>query len=155
MPSESSFVTYLWVFGAGLFLGLIFAAMTWFRLLSAKAEAKKLRLMLGERMEIESTATSKLRNELESLRKQNENLRIKVAELNQTPERRLQRELEILARAEKIMTSTSPGFPAVWESAKKSAHDEIAVEETGSTLPKRIFQRFTALTPGTKAIEQK
>ncbi|HEY5753192.1 MAG TPA: hypothetical protein VIT21_08590 [Chthoniobacterales bacterium] len=155
MPSEAHFTTYLWVFGAGCLLGLIFAAMGWFRLLSAKGEAKKLRLMLGERMEIESTATSKLRNELESLRKQNENLRIKVAELNQNPERRLQRELEILARAEKIMTSTSPGFPAVWESAKKTAYDELAVEETGNTLPKRIFQKFTALTPSAKAIEQK
>lgn len=153
MPPEPTWTVHLWTFAAGLGLGLIFACLAWFRLLSARGESKKLRLMLGERMEIESTATGKLKAELETLRKQNENLRIKVAELNQSPEKRLQRELEILSRAEKTMTTTSPGFPSVWESAKKAAHDDLTQEESGQTLPRRIFQKFSALTPGTKRPE--
>ena len=150
MPPEPAWTVHLWAFAGGLGLGLIFAFMAWWRTLACRQEARKLRLMLGERMEIESTATGKLKTELETLRKQNENMRIKVAELNQTPEKRLQRELEILSRAEKIMTSSSPGFPAAWEGAKKTAHGELADEENGQTLSRRIFQKFTTLTEGNR-----
>ena len=53
--------------------------------------------------------------------------------------RLLQRELEVYARAEKFMVSNSPGFPAVWEEAKRSAITGLQEEETGKSLPKRVF----------------
>lgn len=153
MPAVNTFPFYLIVFGSGLVLGLIFAFMAWNNSRVTRNELRKFKVLLGEKMELESSTSSKTRLELESLRKQNENLRIKVSELNQNPEKRLQRELEIYARAEKRLTEKSPGFPSAWESAKRESFDELAAEESGQTLPKRIFQKFTALTGGQPAIE--
>ncbi len=150
MPPVDSFPFYLCVFGGGLGLGLIFAAMAWNNARIARGERNKFKMMLGEKMEVEATSAAKLKGELETLRKQNENLRVKVSELNQSPEKRLQRDLEIFARAEKRLVEKSPGFPAAWESAKREAHEEIAAEEAGQSLPKRMFQKFTTLTGGGK-----
>jgi hypothetical protein len=90
-------------------------------------------------LELEADATGRLRQDLQELKQQNENLRVKVASLNQFPDKRLQRELEIYARAERYMVSSSPGFPAVWEEAKKSAIGDLEQEENGRSLPKRVF----------------
>jgi hypothetical protein len=81
------------------------------------------------------------------LKQQNENLRIKVANLNQYPDKRLQRELEIYARAERFMVSSSPGFPAVWEEAKRSAAVGLEQEENGKSLPKRVFNALLNRSP--------
>ena len=64
---------------------------------------------------------------------------MKVASLNQLPDRRQQRELEIYARAERFMVSSAPGFPAVWEEAKRNALTDLESEEAGKSLPKRVF----------------
>ncbi|HEX8373211.1 MAG TPA: hypothetical protein VF585_10555 [Chthoniobacterales bacterium] len=146
MPQIHTFPFYLCVFAGGLALGLIFAFMAWNTARHAKNERNKFKMMLGEKMDVEASASAKLKEELEALRKQNENLRIKVSELNQTSEKRLQRELEIYARAEKRLVEKSPGFPAAWEHAKRESHEELTLEEAGQTLPKRLFQKFTALT---------
>jgi small subunit ribosomal protein S20 len=66
-------------------------------------------------------------------------LRIKVASLGQLPDRKLQRDMEIYARAERYMVSRSPGFPAVWEEAKRSSVEELENEENGQSLPRRVF----------------
>jgi len=153
MPAVHTFPFYLCVFGGGLLLGLIFATFAWNNARIACNERNKFKMMLGEKMEVESTALAQLKSELETLRKQNENLRIKVSELNQSPEKRLQRELEIYARAEKRLIEKSPGFPSAWESARKESHDELTLEEAGQTLPKRIFQKFTALTTSSRTPE--
>jgi hypothetical protein len=146
MPPLHTFPFYLIVFGGGLALGLIFAFLAWNSARAGRKELKRFKILLGEKMELESSTSAQIKIELESLRKQNENLRIKVSELNQAPEKRIQREVEIYARAEKRLTETSPGFPAAWENAKREAQSEVIAEEAGQTLPKRIFQKFTALT---------
>lgn len=153
MPETNSFVVYLYVFAAGLGAGLIFAFIAWNGGRIARNDLNKYKRMLGEKVELEASAIAKLKAELEELRKQNENLRIKVAELNQISEKRLQRDLEIFARAEKRMVERSPGFPAAWQGAKQEAHEELLAEENGQTLSRRIFQKFSALTGGSKQIE--
>src|ERR1700722_4496601 len=117
-------------------LGIAFAVM---RLMDTKSEVKLLKRHLSDKMELEADATNRLRHDLQDLKQQNENLRIKVANLNQFPDKRLQRELEIYARAERFMVSSSPGFPAVWEEAKRSALAGLEQEENGNSLPKRVF----------------
>ena len=117
-------------------LGIAFAVM---RLMDTKGEVKRLKRHLSDKMELEADATNRLRHDLQDLKQQNENLRIKVANLNQFPDKRLQRELEIYARAERFMVSSSPGFPAVWEEAKRSAMNGLEQEENGNSLPKRVF----------------
>jgi hypothetical protein len=123
----------------GAVLGLIIIAFALMRLWDTKSEVKRLKRHLSDKLELESEATNRLRHDLQELKQQNENLRIKVANLNQIPDKRLHRELEIYARAERFMVSSSPGFPAVWEEAKRSAMNGLEQEETGKSLPKRVF----------------
>ncbi len=126
-------------FGIGFVLGLIGIGFALIRLFDTKGEVKRLKRHLADKLELESEATNRLRQDLQEFKQQNENLRIKVANLNQYPDKRIQRELEIYARAEKFMVSSSPGFPAVWEDAKRNALNGLEQEESGKSLPKRVF----------------
>jgi len=130
---------FYWGLGIGAVLGLIGIAFAVIRLWDTKGEVKRLRRHLADKMELEADATNRLRQDLQEFKQQNENLRIKVANLNQFPDKRLQRELEIYARAERFMVSSSPGFPAVWEEAKRNAVTGLEQEENGNSLPKRVF----------------
>ena len=125
--------------GIGAILGLIGISFAVMRLFDTKGEVKRLKRHLSDKLELEAEAANRLRHDLQDLKQQNENLRIKVANLNQFPDKRLQRELEIYARAERFMVSSSPGFPAVWEEAKRSALAGLEQEENGNSLPKRVF----------------
>jgi hypothetical protein len=130
---------FYWGLGIGVVLGLIGIGFTLMRLWDTKGEVRRLKRHLADKLELESEATNRLRLDLHELKQQNENLRIKIANLNQFPDKRLQRELEIFARAERFMVSSSPGFPAVWEEAKRSAVTDLEQEENGKSLPKRVF----------------
>lgn len=130
---------FFWGLGAGIVLGLIAIAFTLLRLWETKREVARLRRHLSDKLELEADATGRLRKDLQELRQYNENLRMKVASLNQLPDRRQQRELEIFARAERFMISSAPGFPAVWEEAKRNAVSDLETEEAGKSLPKRVF----------------
>jgi cell division protein FtsB len=130
---------FYWGLGIGVVLGLIGIGFTLMRLWDTKAEVRRLKRHLADKLELESEATNRLRLDLQELKQQNENLRIKIANLNQFPDKRLQRELEIYARAERFMVSSSPGFPAVWEEAKRSAVTDLEQEENGKSLPRRVF----------------
>jgi hypothetical protein len=130
---------FYWGLSIGVGLGLIVIVYGLLRLLETKGEVKRLRRHLADKLELEADATNRLRQDLQELKQQNENLRIKVANLNQFPDKRLQRELEIYARAERFMVSNSPGFPAVWEDAKRNAVGDLEQEESGRSLPKRVF----------------
>jgi hypothetical protein len=126
----------------GLLLGLVFTALTLFRLLMLKGEIKRYKRHLSDKLEIEAESGVKTRSELERLKKENENLRVKIAGFNDFPERRLERDLEIYARAEKRMVVGVPGFAGPWENAKHDALLEIQAEEAGQSLPKRVFARL-------------
>jgi hypothetical protein len=130
---------FYWGLAIGIGLGLIVIIFGIMRLWEIKGEVKRLKRHLADKLELEADATSRLRQDLQDLKQQNENLRMKVANLNQFPDKRLQRELEIYARAERVMISSSPGFPAVWEEAKRSAIGDLEQEENGRSLPKRVF----------------
>ena len=126
----------------GLVLGLVFLALALYRILRLKGEIKRYKRHLSDRLEIEAESVQKGRSDLERLRKENENMRVKIAGLNEMPERRLERDLEIYARAEKRMLVGVPGFAAPWENAKHEALTEIQGEEAGQSLPKRVFARL-------------
>jgi hypothetical protein len=78
-----------------------------------------------------------------------------VNALNELPDRKIQRDCEIYARAEKRLLINVPGFAPAWETAKSEAHRELAEEEAGKSAPKRMFARLfgggnggTAALPG-------
>jgi hypothetical protein len=129
-------------FALGFYLATIFTIIALYHLIRARGELSRFRRHLSDRLEIESDAMRKMKMDLEGLKKENESLRVKVNALNEQPERKLQRDLEIYARAEKRMLINVPGFAPAWETAKTEAHNELAEEEAGRSAPKRLFTRL-------------
>ena len=129
-------------FAWGFYLGCVFLVIAAYNYLRLKGELSRFRRHLSDKLEIEAETMKKLKAEQETLRKENESLRVKVNALNEIPDRKLQRDLEIYARAEKRMLLNVPGFAPAWEMAKTEAHNELSEEEAGRAAPKRIFARL-------------
>lgn len=121
---------------------MIFLIIALYNLLRIKSELSRFRRHLSDKLEIEAETMKKIKGEQENLRRENESLRIKVNSLNELPDRKLQRDLEVYARAEKKMLMQVPGFAPAWETAKGEAHTELMEEETGRSAPRRIFSRL-------------
>jgi hypothetical protein len=140
----------------GLVLGLIFAALALYQLFLLKWEMKRYKRHLSDKLEIEADSMKSIKKDHEALRKENENLRLKVASFNDLPDRKVQRDLEVFARAEKKMLISVPGFAPAWEGAKSIAHNELAEEEAGRSIPQRVFTKFFgAGQPGQKPEPEK
>ena len=129
-------------FAWGLYLGLVFAALAFYRVVRLKFELGGYKRHLSNKLEIEAEQMQKIKREQETLRKENENLRIKVASLNENPDKRSKRDLEVFARAEKRMLVSVPGFAPAWEGAKSAALSEIQDEEAGKSAPKSVFSKI-------------
>ena len=135
-------------FALGLELGLFLVALALWRVLRLKLELGRFKQHLSDRMELEAASVQKTRREQEALRRENEQLRIRIAGFNGTPEGRLQQDLEVYARAEKRLVVNIPGFAVAWENAKAAALAELAEEDAGRSLPKRVFSRlFGTVSP--------
>ena len=144
-------------FAFGLYLGLIFFALAVYRVIRLKLELGNYKKHLSNKLEIEAEHLGKMKKDHESVRKENENLRIKVAGLNENPDRRARRDLEVYARAEKRMLVSVPGFAPAWEAAKAAAHTELQDEEAGKAQPKSVFSKIFGgntidATPAPKAL---
>ena len=126
----------------GLALGLFFTILALYNYFRLKGELGRFRRHLSDKLEIEAETMKKIKSEQESLRRENESLRIKVNALNELPDRKLSRDLEVFARAEKKMLVQVPGFAPAWETAKSEAHTELMEDESGRSAPRRIFSRL-------------
>ena len=126
----------------GFYLGSVFTVIALYNYLRLKGELTRFRRHLSDKLEIEAETMKKLKQEQETLRKENESLRVKVNALNDVPDRKVQRDLEIYARAERRMLINVPGFAPAWETAKAEAHAELVEEESGKSTPKKIFARL-------------
>ena len=133
---------FLSPFALGFYLGCVFLVISIYNYLRLKGELGRFRRHLSDKLEIEAETMKKLKNEQESLRRENETLRVKVNALNELPDRKVQRDIEVFARAEKRMLLNVPGFAPALETAKSEAHNELAEEEAGRSAPKRIFARL-------------
>lgn len=133
---------FLHPFALGFYLGCVFLIIAIYQYLRLKGELTRFRRHLSDKLEIEAETMKKLKQEQEGLRKENETLRVKVNALNEAPDRKIQRDLEVYARAEKRMLINVPGFAPAWETAKSEAHTELVEEESGRSTPKRIFARI-------------
>jgi hypothetical protein len=138
-------------FALGFYLGCVFLVIACYNYLRLKGELGRFRRHLSDKLEIEAESMKKTKAEQEILRKENESLRVKVNALNELPDRKLQRDLEIYARAEKRMLLNVPGFAPAWETAKTEAHNELSDEEAGKAAPKRIFARLFGGAASTQA----
>ncbi len=139
---------FFWGFVLGFFLCILSVLSHQ----KTKREYRRLKGHLSDKLEIEADKLGEMKSQIDTLKTENENLRMKVnAGRAQNDLAALERELEIYARAEKVMVVNAPGFAQAWEKAKEGALCELEAEESGKSLPRRIFKRF--FTKGSPAVE--
>jgi hypothetical protein len=126
----------------GLALGLLFFVLSAWGHFKTKNEFRRYRKHLSDKLDLDAAQLEAIKKEKESLLKENENLRLRIGMLAEKPDAKIARDLEILARAEKRMVLRAPGFAPAWEAAKSESADEVANEEVGKSLPKRVFNRL-------------
>lgn len=107
-----------------------------------KRELKRRKDMLSDKLDLDAKQSQDVKKDLAALKQENENLRMQVVRLNERPDNKLQRELEILARAEKQMVISAPGFAPAWEMAKSTALSQLEEEEKGQSFPQKVFRKL-------------
>jgi len=126
----------------GLLLGLLIAGFLWKSGFTARrhataqmrrvqGELRELQGHLNTQLKINASGNEVLHTELESLRRQNENLRVNLAALQQKPGRAEQRLLQIHETAIRALREQAPGFAAAWEKAFRQAESELAATDSG------------------------
>ncbi len=144
-------ITHLYALGIGFALGLLLLFLSMRSHWRTGGEFRRYKKMLSDKLELEQRQINDLSGERERLQKENENLRVKVQQLNERPDNKTVRDLEIYARAEKQMKIGAPGFAGAWELAKEAAQNQMSEEEKGASLPKRIFR---AIVGGNSPVTQ-
>jgi hypothetical protein len=149
MPAGvESFFTPINTFLMGFGLGVVFLVMAMYSHWKTKREFKRYQRHLSDKLELDSRNIQELNKERAKLAQESEHLRLQVARLNEKPENKLQRELEILARAEKHMMINAPGFAPAWEMAKTQAMSQLETEEKGMSFPQKIFRKLLGPSSG-------
>jgi hypothetical protein len=130
-------------FVGGFIVGLIFYAMGLISHWKTRREFKRYQKHLADKLHLDAEQLGWLKRDLESQKKENENLRMKInAGTAKDSAQTLKRELEIFARAEKSMLISAPGFAPAWEMAKEAALREVEIEEQGKSRPRSLFRKF-------------
>ena len=105
-----------------------------------KKELKEYKDHLDRQMKITDVGNRSLTDELSTLKKENENLRISVKTLGQKPGRAELRLLNIYDSALRKMMLKAPGFSSAWETALQEAEREYEENEKGfKTIIKKVF----------------
>ena len=129
-------------FAWGLALGLLFFSLSFWSHFKTKRELRRYKKLLSDKLELEARQYEVIRKEKDAVTKENEHLRVRVQQLMEKPDQKISRDLETLTRAEKRMVLQAPGFAPAWEAAKAQASEELAAEDSGKSLPKRLFNRL-------------
>ena len=126
----------------GLLLGLLVAGFIWKSSFAAKrhhqreikrleSEIKDLQGHLNTQLKINASGNEAIQNELDSLRRQNETLRINNSTLQQKPGRAELRTLQIYEGAIRSMREQAPGFAPAWEKAVRQSEAELEAADSG------------------------
>jgi len=140
MESLLSFLQQPFVWG--LLLGLLIAGFIWKSSFTAKrhaareikrleGEMRDLQSHLNTQLKINASGNESLQTELESLRRQNENLRVNQAALLQKPGKTEQRAFQIQELAVSLMREQAPGFAPAWEKALRQAEADMESADSG------------------------
>jgi len=120
-----------------------------------KKELKEYKEHLDRQMKITDAGNSTLVTELESAKKENENLRISVKTLGQKPGRAELRLLNIYDAALRKMMSQAPGFSAAWENSLQEAEREYEANETGlKSIVGKVFGTGTGVSHDHTPLQQ-
>lgn len=126
----------------GLLIGLLIAFFIWKggftrgrrdarELKRLETEMKDLQAHLNTQLKINASGNQALQDELENLRRQNENLRVQNAAMQQKPGRAELRQLQLYEMAVRSMREQAPGFAPAWEKALRQAEAELDAAESG------------------------
>jgi hypothetical protein len=138
-------------FTLGLLLGLLIAGFFWKAGFTARRnvsrdlkrveeDLKNLQGHLNTQLKINASGNEALQVELDSLRKQNEILRVNNATLLHKPGRAEQRLLQVYEIAIRAMREQAPGFAPAWEKAMRQAETDLDAAESGFTkLVRRVI----------------
>ena len=132
-------------FVIGLGVGLFLAVLTWFSAAlnqrRLRAELRELKNHLNRQMSLTAKGHEEQQKEVESLKKQNENLRITVNTLQQKPGRTEIRTLHVYDNAINLMQKRAPGFAPVWQEVLAESEQEMTKNEGGfGKLLKKVFR---------------
>jgi hypothetical protein len=136
------FANPFYTFCMGLGLGAVFLVMAVPSHWKTKGEFRRYKTHLSDKLELEARQMQETNKEKARLATENESLRMQVTRLNEKPDNKLTRELEIMARAEKHMMINAPGFAPAWEMAKSTALSQLEAEEKGTSFPQKIFRKL-------------
>ncbi len=140
-----------WYFVGGLGAGLAVAAAAWKSGFSARrrlgkdvrkleSELRDLQGHLNTQLKINAQGNDSLQKELEEQKRQNENLRVSLASLQNKPGKAELRHAQITESAVRIMREQAPGFAPVWEKAMRQAEAELEAGESGlKKLVRRVL----------------
>lgn len=145
------FFTPLNTFGLGFGLCAIFLILAVLSHWKTKREFRRYKSHLSDKLDLDSKQIQDLNKERARLSQENEHLRLQVARLNERPDNKLNRELEIFGRAEKHMMINAPGFAPAWEMAKSHALSQLESEERGMTFPQKMFRKLLGSGSGNGA----
>lgn len=105
-----------------------------------KKEIEEFKDHLNRQMKITGEGSKNLEDQLEKLKKENENLRISVKTLGQKPGRAEIRLLNIYDGALRKMMLTAPGFSLAWEVSLQEAERDYEENEKGfKSIIKKVF----------------
>jgi hypothetical protein len=126
----------------GLLLGLLVAGFIWKsgytrgragarECRRLEAELRDLQGHLNTQLKINASGNESLLGELEILKRQNENLRVNNAALQQKPGRAEMRLLQIYENTLRTMREQAPGFAPAWEKAQRQAEADLEAADSG------------------------
>jgi predicted nucleic acid-binding Zn-ribbon protein len=134
----------------GLALGLLVAGFILKNAIGAKmglkreikrieGEKQEMQSHLNTQMKITATGSDSLSKEIETLKAQNENLRVNLAALQNKPDKSEQRQFRMQEMAISSMREQAPGFAGAWEKAMRQAETDMASAESGfSKLVRKV-----------------
>ncbi|NQT59659.1 MAG: hypothetical protein HQ557_11820 [Bacteroidetes bacterium] len=147
----------------GLGAGLIFFIIAIINNLRIRRKHKKevlrIKSIVTQKMDIESDSFSRMREEIDNLKKQNENLRISVRTLSQKPNRREVAKLQVYQRAIEIMSLRAPGFAPAWQTALSESEKEYDKIFTGlepfvrKVVPSKLIDLFDSTPKSVPELE--
>lgn len=147
-------------FGIGLLIGLICLLIVFIIMLIRKSmsdkkhkkEVTELKKVLATRMEIENAGVHSVKTEVDTLKKENENMRVTLSTLDQKAGRKEIRQLQLYQIAIEKLMVTSPGFAPAWQQSLKEAEDNLKSSMAGK-IP--FIGRFIASSDTHPLIEDK
>ena len=128
---------------------------SFFTIKKYKKELKDYQDHLERQMKITDAGNKMLMEEMNTLRKDNENLRISVKTLGHKPGRAELRLLNVYDKALRKMMLQAPGFSSAWETSLQEAEKEYEDNETGlKSIVGKVFGSGLANTINNTSIHK-